>query len=625
MSNGFYRDEWSAHLSGRNKYRQGKGDDAEQELSEFDGGQLIKDVTDASKRLHLVKTAISRCGTTQFSKLKELMGEHDDCTGEFARWLFCVAPSPRCYIDLDSEKPLTLTKLLKDLYRNLELLPPQEYFLSDAAKGFYQKYHNSLVDLGYEEQNPGIQIALPKIRSYFARLTLVLHCVNQVLAGSVTDIATHIDAFTVEAASQLCDYFLAQLHVVHALNNPHQELEGRVLYLKTWFQGKQEVTARQILRNLSQYKKTSKEELESDLQILLEAGYITQEKKGKAVSYSSVAASVAASVADNKKAESTTGKGLSNPFNIEVSPSVAASVADLNPDTVSLSAEFDPKCHRFFDFPNSESSNLEIVPPSTAGNQPEKTENSFTDGDSSDTWSLSLAEQPLEVGDTSKKVGDSSDTSSEKTENSFTDGDTSDTWGQNLTEQPLKVGDTSEKVGDSSDTSLPDEIDNQLSPQEVEVNAGFIREAIAAGDWVMLTELTDGWQIPFKKAVWALLNEAEREVVKAMAPPKQSEPETQPEPKPQPESKKVSTGWKNCTIKNLKVGDRISCYPTFTHVQRNKPVPAKVVSLQVDNTHPEFLIQVKVEYTEYRKGGSSRKKASICGASVQDWILGRAK
>jgi hypothetical protein len=371
-----------------------------------------------------------------------------------------------------------------------------------------------------------------------------LHCVNQVLAGSVATPATHVDAFTVEAASQLCDYFLAQLHVVHALNNPHEELSGRVLYLKTWFQGKEKVTARQILRTLSQYKKATKEELESDLQILVEAGYITQQQKGKAVTYSSVAGSVAGSVADNKKAESTTGNGLDNPFNIEVSPTVAANVADLNHYAVSVSADLDPKCRRFSDFSNPETYDLEIVPPTTNGNEPVKDKNSSTDSDTSDTWGLSLTEQALEVGDTCEKVGDSSDTSSVKGKNSFTDGDTSDTWGLSLTEQALEVGDTCEKVGDTSDTSSPDEIDNQFSQDEVEVNANFIRDSIAEQDWKMIAELTDAWQIPFKKRVWALLTEPEKEIVKRMAPLKSA-----PIPAPEPEIATVSSGWRNCIIK----------------------------------------------------------------------------
>ncbi|WP_089131177.1 DUF3987 domain-containing protein, partial [Tolypothrix sp. NIES-4075] len=394
-----YRDEWSAHLTGRNKYRQGKGDDAENELTEFDGGQLIKDVADASKRLHLAKTAISRTGTTQFSKLKELMGEHEDGVGEFGRWLFCVAACPPSYINLEDEKPLTLTPMLKDLYRNLELMPPQEYFLSDTAKGFYQNYHNSLVDLGYSEQNPGIQIALPKLRSYFARFTLLLHCINQALSGSVTNPATHIDGFTVVAASELCSYFLAQLRVIYALNSPHEELSGRVLYLKTWFQGKENVTKRHILRTLRQYEKSSKSDLQNDLQILIDAGYITSLIKGKAIYYSSVGSfspSVGRSVGSDSKAETPDINGLVKPLNNELSATVGGTVGGLKLDIASVSGDLTPKCRHNSDFPISETPALDMSAPlvptaNTADTS--KQENNIADADTADSCPSQLTQR----------------------------------------------------------------------------------------------------------------------------------------------------------------------------------------------------------------------------------------
>lgn len=429
-----YRDEWAAHLTGRNKFRQGKGDDEQNELTEFDGGQLIKDVVDASKRLHLAKTAISRIGTTQFSKLKELMGGHDDGVGEFGRWLFCVAACPPPYTNLEEDKPSTLTKLLKDLYRNLELMPAQEYFLSKEAKPFYQKYHNSLVDLAYSEQTPGIQIALPKLRSYFARFTLLLHCLNQALAGSVTKPATHIDDFTVLAATELCNYFLGQLRVIYALNSPQEELSGRVLYLKTWFHCKTNVTARQILRSLSQYKKSGKEDLQNDLQILLDAGYITQQVKGKTVNYSSVTGTVTGTVTGNKQAksaESIDNNGVINPLKNELSLTVAGSVADLNLETEGISANFTPICHQKSDFSISEPVVFDISQPSI----PSVT----TDSDGSHT---------------SIKESDNPNTCVENLITPVTDSDSSDTCPQSLVQGLLEVGDTCEKPGDSSDTCL---------------------------------------------------------------------------------------------------------------------------------------------------------------------------
>uniref|UniRef100_UPI00095D0D27 DUF3987 domain-containing protein n=1 Tax=Scytonema sp. HK-05 TaxID=1137095 RepID=UPI00095D0D27 len=405
-----YRDEWSAHLTGRNKYRQGKGDDAENELTEFNGGQLIKDVGDASKRLHLAKTAISRTGTTQIAKLKELMSDHEDAAGEFSRWLFCVATSPRPYLQLEEQdKPDLLSKQLKPLYIALESMPEQIYHLSKESKVFYQNYHNSLVDLNSSEEIPGIQIALPKFRSYFARFTLILHCINEALAGNVITPAPLVDVKTVVAAAQLCDYFLAQLRVVYALNSPQQELSGRVLQLKSWFEGKTDITARHIARTLTQYKKLSKEELLSDLQVLIDSGYITQESKGKAVIYSSVAgliSSVAVSVAKKEKSENLTNNTLQLINDYEVSPSVAASVADFNLDVVSVSDDFTSKCRQNSNFSLDSDQSNQMSPDLSPEENLLKDDFNVSDSDSSDTCTQNQTEQALEVGDTSEKLGD---------------------------------------------------------------------------------------------------------------------------------------------------------------------------------------------------------------------------
>jgi hypothetical protein len=74
----------------------------------------------------------------------------------------------------------------------------------------------------------------------------------------------------------------------------------------------------------------------------------------------------------------------------------------------------------------------------------------------------------------------------------------------------------------------------------------------------------------------------------------------------------------------LKVGDRVKCFPTNWHFENKKCVTGKVVALEVDNTNPEYLVQVEIEYSRYRQGTSRRQKDSICGGSIEDWILGLA-
>jgi hypothetical protein len=289
-----YRDEWSAHITGRNKYRKGVGDDAENELSEFNGTSLSKDVVDSEKCLYLERSAISRTGSTQPETLKRLMADHEDSTGEFARWLFCMAECPAAYLDLmnDDDKDTGLANSLKALYHKLEQLPDErDYFLSFDAKAIFEAYQHQLIDWTLAETNQGLKTAFPKFESYLARLTLWLHCINAALAGEMPE--QMIPPYVIEQACLLCDYYIDQLRLIYAFNSPQMQLTGRLLKLKNFIEGKAGVTRREIQQRLwiEDYKNNSKL-LEGDLKELVEAGVIILTTEGRKITYCCAGASV---------------------------------------------------------------------------------------------------------------------------------------------------------------------------------------------------------------------------------------------------------------------------------------------------------------------------------------------
>ena len=440
-----HKDGFSGHFTGRNKHRNGKGDDAENELTEFDGGALVKDVMDEEKRLFLAKSAISRTGTTQYDTIQKLMKDHEDATGEFARWLVCLAQCPRPYLNLMGEdNPSNIGKLLKRLYKNLKIMPEKQYFLEKGeTRELYQHYHNYLVDLVDKEKHPGIQIALPKLRSYFARSCLLLHCVNQALAGLHLSPKQTIDTKTVLMASNLVEYYFGQLRVLYSLNSPIVDFSGRVLALKQWLEGKEEATVRDITRGLRQFRNLPKKEIEADLQILIDANYVNKEVKGKKTVY----VSVTTSVASQKKPERPANTGLNINYKNKVSPSVATSVATSDVDISSDTAENTTKCRHKNDS-SSSGSNLnqniykdsDVSPIINIG-----------DGDSGDTWGETQAQQALEGGDSCENTGDSGDSSSNSQvlENNNNEINSGDSWGETEAQQDNPGGDSCKNTGDS--------------------------------------------------------------------------------------------------------------------------------------------------------------------------------
>ncbi|MBW4559652.1 MAG: DUF3987 domain-containing protein [Mojavia pulchra JT2-VF2] len=236
----YYRDEWSGFFNGRNKYRGGKGDDAELDLSEFNGKSLSKDTVKEEGTVYLPKSAISRTGSTQPLTLQKLMANHEDHTGEFARWLFSTVPCPPAYINLFAEEDDSggkLAEYLTKIYKILGNLPNRDYFLTQGAKAVFQAYQHQLIDWTKQETHPGLQTAYPKFETYLARFALWLHLINSVLAGE-TNPSEFIEGEAMEIACLMIDFYIAQLKLIYTYNSPQLELAGNLLKIKEFVERK---------------------------------------------------------------------------------------------------------------------------------------------------------------------------------------------------------------------------------------------------------------------------------------------------------------------------------------------------------------------------------------------------
>ena len=271
-----YRDEGSAFITERGRFSNGRGDSGETEadLSEFNGGSLSHDrKTDGST--FLTKTGISRTGATQYTKLQQLMGDHNDGTGEWSRYLFCLADAPPSYLDLTGDDTDTgLQQTLIDLIQLLDELPERNYLLSHEAKLTFMEYQHLLTDRAMETDHPAMAAALPKFETYFGRFILLLHVVNAVLAE--TEPTTTVEAHTVERARQWTEYFYGQFQLLMALNSPQQEITGEILTLYEYIKRKDGLTTSDLTRG----GKGKKAHLMPLLEALTAQGYIT-ERDGK--------------------------------------------------------------------------------------------------------------------------------------------------------------------------------------------------------------------------------------------------------------------------------------------------------------------------------------------------------
>ncbi|MFM6622878.1 MAG: DUF3987 domain-containing protein, partial [Dolichospermum sp.] len=277
-----YRDEWSGFITGRNKYRKGTGDDLEQDLSEFNGDALIKDLVKSEDSVFIEKSAISRTGNTQPETLKNLQSKNnfEDFQGEFSRWLFCLVGSKPAYIDLfknDDGLGDILDDLLIKLYRRLGELPEVDYFLSFEAKQRFQHYQHQLINWTLEENHPGLKATYPKLQSYLARLALFLHLVNAALVGATPD--QMIGDYVMYVACKMVDFYLAQARLVYALNSPEQELAGNYLKIKTYIDKRGQATVRDVKVGVRAVKTLTTAEITSICDELVDQGVVIKKDR----------------------------------------------------------------------------------------------------------------------------------------------------------------------------------------------------------------------------------------------------------------------------------------------------------------------------------------------------------
>ncbi|WP_414546404.1 DUF3987 domain-containing protein [Nostoc sp. CCY0012] len=456
----YHRDEWIGFLSGLNKYRNGKGDDEQIDLSEFNGDALLKDVMDSEKSVFLEQSAISRTGNTQTDVLKAFMADKNfsDASGKFARWLFCFGDdAPDAYIDLFTSDDGTGNKFQDELtwlYKSLDRLPERDYLLSDDAKRIYQAYQHKIIDWSKNERHPGLRAAYPKLQTYLGRFALLLHLVNAVLAGKQPDVS--VNGRTMQAAVNVVNFYLAQVKLLYAINGEQDSLTGLLLKLKEFIDKKPEgVTARQIQAGNRDFRKIPSSVIKEHCQTLVNTGCI---KLVKNTYYPFLG-----------KSADTADKVLTDCQHTETPPQYGFEKSADTADTF------------FNDFQNYN----QLVVDSTE----QTIKSSSVEDDVSNT----------PIGQNNEYIDKECQQCQQNDETLTQQASTSSALCQHFVSS---VSPSCEQLYESND------------PAVIEANAELIRESIAEQDWGMITTLTQKWSTEFKTAVWALLTADERSSVK---------------------------------------------------------------------------------------------------------------
>ena len=226
-----FRDEIAGLFKSANQYRGGRGSDSEDILEYYDGTPPITLRADPDKTVVCRKILLSIYGTVQPGVLEKLLGDKEDSSGQWSRFIFCQLPPSTLDLDIDAAYP-NLTPMLTDLYRQFDRLPVAFYDLSRPAREKFLAAANRLKKESESEQRPAMRNVLIKARGLTGRLALNLHLINS-LFNSITP-SLEIGGKIIDAAIELTEFYVNQVRGMYTkLSDDLPSAYARILAVAT--------------------------------------------------------------------------------------------------------------------------------------------------------------------------------------------------------------------------------------------------------------------------------------------------------------------------------------------------------------------------------------------------------
>ena len=203
-----YKDELAGMFKSANQYRGGRGSDSEDILEYYDGTPPITLRADTEKTVVCRKILLSIYGTIQPGVLEKLLGDKEDSSGQWSRFIFCQLPPSNVPLDIDAGT-VDLSPMLTDLYQQFDRLPAAFYQLSRQAREKFLAAANRLKTESQSEQRQAMRNVLIKARGLIGRLALNLHLLNSLFIGITPSL--EIGEKTIEDAIELASFYISQV------------------------------------------------------------------------------------------------------------------------------------------------------------------------------------------------------------------------------------------------------------------------------------------------------------------------------------------------------------------------------------------------------------------------------
>ncbi|MEP0921217.1 DUF3987 domain-containing protein [Leptolyngbya sp. ST-U4] len=274
-------DEFAGFFNGFNQYRSGgRGNDRQKFLSAYDG-RAIKVNRKAGSRVSLTRTSISLTGTIQPCVLQKLMGDLNEVDGFWARFLWIALPLTKMPAPGGGVHS-NLFGLLKSLYQGLESLPATTYRFDRRGQNIWANWHNYCEDKNVNEPNPALRAIYPKSKERAARIALVVHCLNAVIAGRIPEPVIPNDLL--QSAIAFTKWSIGQTRLIYAAAGVvSYEETSRIVRFIARFRGRGWLTARDVTHWWSGKPKPKAEAARRFMKQVVDLGHaIDNDAAGKA-------------------------------------------------------------------------------------------------------------------------------------------------------------------------------------------------------------------------------------------------------------------------------------------------------------------------------------------------------
>ncbi|MCT7970278.1 YfjI family protein [Laspinema sp. D1] len=206
-------DELAGMFKSQNAYRGGKGADAEEMLTAYDGsyGKVLRADGLAAD---LDRISLGIVGTVQPRVLEKLIGsDDDDVSGKWSRFAF--VHQPLSAIDKWSKGKVSLTPLLSAVYSQIDSFPAKQYRLSPEADRYFGSAFLNLEKRRVNDPRPGMRSVWGKSEGRIAKLALILHHINAAMEGQ-SEPSNEIGIDSVKGAVKLTKFYAEQIEALYS-------------------------------------------------------------------------------------------------------------------------------------------------------------------------------------------------------------------------------------------------------------------------------------------------------------------------------------------------------------------------------------------------------------------------